>query len=125
MTAPTGPRRIARATSILAAALLSLTAPGLLMQAQQATAARTLTGTVTDTSHEPLHCAIVELQNPANSSVQSYLTDADGHYIFKHLSSESDYRVWVVFRGRHTPTRSISKFDSHPAKVINFTVRTY
>jgi hypothetical protein len=125
MTAPTGSRRIARTTLVLAVALLSQPVLGPLMQAQQAIAPRTLTGTVTDTSHEPIRGAIVELQNSANNSIETYLTTADGHYIFKRLNSETDYRVWVVFRTRHTPARSISKFDSHPAKVIDFKISSY
>jgi hypothetical protein len=120
MTATSAPRRTTRTILILAATLLNLS-----IYAQQATPSRTLTGTVTDNSHEPLRGAIVELQNPANNTVVTYLTDVDGRYIFKRLNSESDYRVWVVFRGYHTPTRSISKFDSHPAKVINFKMSSY
>jgi hypothetical protein len=98
MTAATGPRSISRATWMLATALLCLP-----LYAQQTIPPRTLTGTVTDNNREPLRGAIVELQNPSDNSVQTYLTDRDGHYVFKHLNSEADYRVWVVFRGRHTP----------------------
>ena len=86
---------------------------------------RTLTGTVTDTSHEPIRGAVVELRNGKSNEVISYLTDASGHYDFKRLDGNTDYDVWVLYRGRHTPTHSISKFDSHMAKVIDFTIRTY
>jgi hypothetical protein len=86
---------------------------------------RTLTGTVTDTSHEPIRGAVVELRNGKSNEVISYLTDTSGHYDFKRLDGNTDYDVWVLFRGRHTPTRSISKFDSHMAKVLNFTIRTF
>jgi hypothetical protein len=86
---------------------------------------RTLSGQVTDTSHEPIRGAIVELRDDKSNQIVTYLTDADGHYEFKRLDGNIDYEVWVVFRGRRTPTHSISKFDSHMAKVINFTMRTY
>ena len=86
---------------------------------------RTLSGQVTDTSHEPIRGAIVELRDEKSNEVVTYLTDAEGHYEFKRLDGNIDYEVWVVFRERRTPTRNISKFDSHLAKVINFTVRTY
>lgn len=86
---------------------------------------RTLTGTVTDTSHEPIRGAVVELRNGKSSEVISNLTDASGHYDFKRLDGNTDYAVWVLYRSRRTPTRSISKFDSHMAKVLNFTIRTY
>ena len=86
---------------------------------------RTLTGTVTDPSHEPIRGAVVELRNGKSNEVISYLTDPSGHYDFKRLDGNTDYDVWVLFRNRRTPTRSISKFDGHMAKVINFTIRTY
>ncbi len=115
-----GPRRTAPAIFLLAAMFYS--AP---IYSQQVAPLRTLTGTVTDTSHEPIRGAVVELQNPANNTVVTYLTDTNGRYIFKRLNSETDYRVWVVFRNRHTPTRSISKFDTRLAKVINFKISSF
>ncbi len=57
--------------------------------------------------------------------VVTYITDASGHYNFKRLDGNVDYEVWVLFRGNRSATRSISKFDSHMVKVIDFTVRTY
>ena len=86
---------------------------------------RTLSGQVTDTSHEPLRGAVVELRDEKSGEVVTYITDADGHYDFKRLDGNVDYEVQVVFRGRRSPTHSISKFDSHMAKVINFTMRTF
>lgn len=86
---------------------------------------RTLNGTVSDTSHEPIRGAVVELHNSKSAEVLSYLTDASGQYNFKRLDGNTDYDVWVLYRGRRSPTRSISKFDSHMAKVIDFTIRTY
>ena len=86
---------------------------------------RTLSGTVTDTGHEPIRGAIVELRNVTSKVLVSYLTDANGQYTFKRLDGNTDYDVHVVYRGHHSPLRSISKFDSHMSKVINFTVRTY
>jgi hypothetical protein len=120
MIAPSAPRSRTPIITLLASTLLSLP-----LHAQQAATLRTLTGTVTGATHEPIRGAVVELQNSANNTVVTYLTDNDGHYLFKRLNSESDYRIWVVFRGRHTPTRSISKFDSHLAKVINFKINSH
>ncbi len=86
---------------------------------------RTLTGVVTDTSHEPIRGAVVELRNESSRALMTYITDTNGAYSFKRLDGNTDYAVWVVFRGRHSPGHTISKFDSHMAKVINFTIRTY
>jgi hypothetical protein len=85
---------------------------------------RSLSGRVTDTSHEPIRGVIVELRNSATHEVVTYITDASGRYNFKRLDGNVDYEVGVVFRGRRSATRSISKFDSHMVKILNFTVRT-
>ena len=86
---------------------------------------RTLSGIVTDTNHESIRGAVVELRSESSQALMTYITDASGNYNFKRLDGNTDYDVWVVFRGRHSPTHTVSKFDSHMAKVINFTIRTY
>ncbi|MGA7159106.1 MAG: carboxypeptidase-like regulatory domain-containing protein [Acidobacteriaceae bacterium] len=86
---------------------------------------RTLSGTVTDDGHEPIRGAIVELHDQKSDQMVSYLTDANGHYNFKRLDGNADYDVHVVYRGHHSPSRAISKFDSHMNKVINFKLRSF
>ena len=86
---------------------------------------RSLSGTITDTNHEPIRGAVVELRDETSRALMTYITEANGAYNFKRLDGNTDYVVWVVFRGRHSPTHTISNFDSHMDKVINFTIRTY
>ncbi len=86
---------------------------------------RSLSGRVTDTSHEPIRGAIVQLRNSDTREVITYLTDESGRYNFKRMDGNVDYEVWVIFRGQPSAARTISKFDSHMIKVINFTVRVY
>jgi hypothetical protein len=86
---------------------------------------RTLSGRVTGAGNEPIRGAVVELRNERSSQIVTYITDATGAYTFKRLDGNTDYDVWVLFRGHPSPTRTISKFDDHMAKVIDFTVRTY
>ena len=69
--------------------------------------------------------AIVYLKDTHSLAIKSSITDDAGSYRFGQLAQNVDYEVWVVFRGRRTPIHSISKFDSHMAKVINFTMRTF
>lgn len=108
--------------TVAGAMLLALPASA---QMSSTPSVRTLSGTVTDSSHEPIRGAVVELRNATSNQMTSYLTDANGHYNFKRLNGNADYDVRVIFRGRHSSTRDISKFDSHMVKVINFTLRTY
>jgi hypothetical protein len=94
-------------------------------QQQPHSTLRNLTGIITDSGHEPIRGAIVELQNGTTNEVVTFITDASGRYNFKRMDGSTDYQVWVLFRGHRSATRNISKFDDHMAKVINFTVRTY
>ncbi len=86
---------------------------------------RSLSGSIRDSGHEPIRNAVVELRNTNTGVVITYITDESGRYNFKRLDGNADYEVWVLFRGYRSPTRSISKFDSHMVKVIDFIVRTY
>ena len=94
-------------------------------QMGQHTALRNLRGIITDSGHEPIRNAVVELRDSNTNEVITYITDASGQYSFKRLDSHTDFQIWVLFRGRRSVTRNISMFDSHMDKVINFTVRTY
>jgi hypothetical protein len=105
-------------------AFVSLCAPAGWSQMTQ-NPLRTLSGVVTDGGHEPIRGAVVELRDDRNNEVVTYLTDTNGHYSFKRMDSGADYEVWVLFRGHRSPTHSISKFDSHLQKVIDFKVRTF
>ena len=107
--------------AVLAAGSVMLSVPA---GGQKQSGLRTITGTVTD-GHEPLSGAVVQLQNPGNNSIVSYITDASGSYHFQRLDGQTDFNVWAMFRGHRSGVHAISKFDSHMDKVINLTVKTY
>ena len=115
------PRVHARFALTLAAALFCVVP----IHAQKATSFRTISGIVTDTSHEPLRGAAVELRDPASNALISRLTDTTGHYTFKRIDSNTDYTLRAVYRGHESRLHTISKFDSHLEKVIDFTIKPY
>lgn len=84
---------------------------------------RTLTGTVTDGHREPLKGAIVQVEDEQTGRVASYLTEVDGSYRFKRLSSADDYKVWATYRGHKSRSREMSHFDSSQAKTIPLRIR--
>jgi hypothetical protein len=86
---------------------------------------RTVSGTVSDGSHEPIRGAVVELENPSTHQVVSFLTLADGHYVFHRLDSHTDFRIWATFRGHKSTVHNISMFDDHLDKVIAIECKTY
>jgi hypothetical protein len=81
---------------------------------------RNLSGTVTDHQHEPLKGAVVQVENGVTMGVVSYITNRDGKYTFKRLDGDTDYRLWVNFRGTKSKVRRLSQFDTNRPKTINF-----
>ncbi len=125
-------KRVTRWLQRLLPAVVVCVAAGMMLRSLPARAqvlsqpsVRSLSGIVTDASHEPIRGAVVELRNQRSGQMVSYLTDAQGHYSFKRLDGNADYDVRVVFRGQHSATRNISRFDDHMSKEINFTIRAY
>jgi len=86
---------------------------------------RNLTGTVTDRHHEPLAGAIVQVHDEATDAVISYITPRTGRYTFLRLSSDDDYTVFATYRGMHSKTRRLSKFDSNATREIRLVIKSH
>jgi len=86
---------------------------------------RNLSGTITDHQHEPLSGAVVEVENGVTMGVVSYITNRDGKYTFKRLDGDTDYRLWVNFRGTKSRVRKLSQFDTNRPKIINFVLNLH
>lgn len=93
------------------AALLLL--PGFLCAQSKPLVRHTVDGTVLDAAKHPVSGAVVYLENPKSLDVQSYLTDAQGHFHFSQISPQTDYDVWAEQNGVETRHRFISQFSSH------------
>jgi hypothetical protein len=95
------------------AALFLLTAAGVAPVAQaQDFGVKQLQGKVLGASDAPIAGAIVYLENTRNSDIKSYITETDGSYHFADLSADTDYTVWAAFKGKKSPVKTISSFDS-------------
>jgi protocatechuate 3,4-dioxygenase beta subunit len=84
---------------------------------------RSVTGTVTDHTHEPLRGAVVQLEAEDTLAIESYVTDERGIYHFRNLRPDSDYTLWATFRGEHSKKESMSKFDHKADREIHLVVR--
>ena len=84
---------------------------------------RTVSGTVMDRHHEPLAGAIVQVHSETTLSVASYITDRNGQYVFKHLSSDDSYNVFATYRGVRSKERRLSKFDSKPDRQFRLVIK--
>jgi protocatechuate 3,4-dioxygenase beta subunit len=84
---------------------------------------RSVSGTVTDHSKEPLRGAVVELEKTDTLAIESYVTDERGTYHFRNLRPDADYTVWATFRGEHSKKESMSKFDHKADRIIHLEIR--
>ena len=118
-------RTTASLTALLACGVLLCCVATARPQQMKTPTMRTISGIVTDDGHEPLHGAVVELENPANHEIVSYLTAEDGRYTFKRVDSHTDFQLWATFRGHKSVIHTISMYDSHLEKIINIVCKTY
>lgn len=81
----------------------------------------TVDGMVQDKSGAPVQGAVVYLQDTKSMAVKSFLSDADGHFHFRHLPLSTDFGLWAELNGKRTKTKNISQFNSKPD--LHFTLK--
>lgn len=113
-----------RFAGLFVAALLLLAATGALpvLRAQDF-GVKQLQGRVFNSSDTPLSGAIVYLENSRNNDIKSYITETDGGYHFANLSADTDYTVWAAFKGKKSPVKTISSFDSRKNVFIDLHIK--
>ncbi len=98
----------------LAATLSACILTPFILQAQSKPAVRhTVDGIVINGAKAPIAGAVVYLENPKSLDVQSYLTDAQGHYHFSHIAPQTDYEIWAEQNGHQSKHKFISQFSNH------------
>jgi hypothetical protein len=97
--------------------LLVVTAPNVAAQA------RSVRGTVTDVSGEPLRGAVVKVKNMLTLHIRSYITQADGKYWFHGLNPDLDYELKAKYRGNTSRVRTLNWYDSRTDAKIDFKLR--
>lgn len=73
---------------------------------------KNLQGKVFDDRGATISEAIVYLQNSRNSDVKTFISAKDGSYRFAALSADTDYTVWAAYKGKKSPTKTVSSFDT-------------
>jgi hypothetical protein len=73
---------------------------------------RTIEGMVCSKEGMPVQGAVVYLQDSKSLTVKSYLSDAQGRFHFRQLSTSADFDLWAELNGKRSKTKSISQFNS-------------
>lgn len=82
-----------------------------------------LQGKVLGNNDAPLSGAIVYLQNSRNNDIKSYITEKDGAYHFAGVAADTDYTVWASFKGKKSPTKTVSSFDTRKSVYIDLHIK--
>src|SRR5664279_962898 len=73
---------------------------------------RDVAGMVTLQDDSPVNGAVVKLKNLRNLQVRSFITQADGKYIFQNLSSSVDFELKAEYKGMSSSSRSLTIYDT-------------
>jgi hypothetical protein len=84
---------------------------------------RNLQGKVLDGKDAPIGSAIVYLQNSRTNDVKTFISTNDGAYRFAALSSDTDYTVWAAYKGKKSPSKTLSSFDTRKLVYIDLHIK--
>ncbi|HEX6547093.1 MAG TPA: carboxypeptidase-like regulatory domain-containing protein [Bryobacteraceae bacterium] len=83
---------------------------------------RMVHGIVKDQNGNPLSGALVNLKNLKTKQLLTFITKADGKYMFDGLSREQDYEISASFSGKSTPVKKLSHYDpqTNSMRILSF-----
>jgi hypothetical protein len=84
---------------------------------EKAPTSRTLHGTVTDETGQPMAGALVTLTDDSTKDKLTFITKKDGKYNFADLSFNKDYEVIARLQSQVSTPRKLSQYD-HTADMV-------
>ena len=114
--------KISRNLAFLITILFSLAVATRAQDSKKETQLRTVRGTVSDKSDDPIAGSVVFLKNLRTNGVRSNFADDKGEYRFSGLDPNADYEVHAEFEGTKSPVRSVTSLDSRKEIVINLKI---
>ncbi len=109
--------------SVLASALLFLLSAGLAVSADkkkdEEPGTRSVQGAVRDVNDNVVEGAVVQIKNTKTLQVRSFITQSDGTYLFRGISSNVDFELKAEHGGMTSAVKRLSAFDSRTKAVIN------
>lgn len=84
---------------------------------------REVQGTVTAPSGQPVDRAVVQLKNTKSLQIESFITDATGHYHFAGLSTDVEYQLKADAQEITSGWKTLSLFNSKRVVTINLKLK--
>jgi hypothetical protein len=106
--------------AVVAFALLAFLLGPVVAIAQSGTQ-RIVEGKVTGGDEQPVSGAVVYLKDMRKLTVKSFISTIDGSFRFGQLSPDTDYELWADLKGKKSPTKTVSSFDTK--KVFSFNLK--
>ena len=80
---------------------------------------RSVQGTVTDSSGNPVANAVVQLKDTKTLGIRSFRTEADGSFHFAGLSTNVEYELKADHEGASSGKKTLSVFNSQKTATVN------
>ncbi len=80
---------------------------------------RAVTGTIRMVDDSLVEGAVVQLKNTKSMQVRSFITKADGVFVFQGLSTNVDYELKSEAKGMVSPARTLSTFDDRKRAIMH------
>ena len=82
---------------------------------------RDLKGVVKDDAEAPIENAVVQLKDLKTGKMQSFVTKADGSYLFYDLNMDQDYQLTAKWDQAPAPlVKKLTKYDTRKHPTLNF-----
>ena len=82
---------------------------------------RDLKGVVKDDAELPIEYAVVQLKDLRTGKMQSFVTKADGTYLFYDLNMDQDYELTAKSDKAPAPmVKKLTKYDTRKQPTLNF-----
>lgn len=107
-------------SSLLCLALLVLALP---LAVAQTGSTRTIKGAVLGPNDQNVSGAIVYLKNTQSNDILSYITQANGQFLFGYTPTNIDMKLWAVYKGKKSAVTTISSFDTRSKIMVTLHVK--
>ena len=84
---------------------------------------REVQGTVTSAPGQAVDHAVVQLKNMKSLQIESFITDATGHYHFSGLSTDVEYQLKADAQDMTSGWKILSLFNSKKVVTINLKLK--
>lgn len=84
---------------------------------------RTVSGSVLDSSSNPVSGAIVFLKNEKTKAIRSFTSLQNGHFYFAQVNKDTDYNLWAEKNGKKTAVKTVSSWDARTEFVTDLKMK--